>query len=83
MSHWASIQDSASPSAIRAVLGTTKAELKKAKELEEQLANEADAEHQYDIHIGYVERIGQAVRGVIECDPDSLESRIYAVFGKV
>ena len=51
--------------------------------MEEQLANEADAEHQYDIHIGYVERIGQAVRGVIECDPDSLESRIYAVFGKV
>ena len=60
----ASIQDSASAGAIRAVLGTARAELKKAEELEEQLANEADAEHQYDLHIGYVGRIGQAVEEI-------------------
>ena len=54
----ASIQDLASAGAIRAVLGTARAELKKAEELEEQLANEADTEHQYDLHIGYVDHGG-------------------------
>ena len=56
---------SANAGALRAILHLARDALSLAEQLEEQLAHEPDADHQYEIHVGYVSQLGQVV-GEIE-----------------